>query len=249
MSNDKGWLSDNAKLDRSRGVPLYMELQATLRSAIESGELKPRDAIPGERDLCAHYGISRITVRKAVGGLVDEGLLERMHGSGTYVAIRIEKQFSLLSSFSEDMAARGKMVHSRWLARENTTATPEEALAFGSRLGASVYRFTRVRFADDDALAYEISTVPHFTLANEHALTTSLYGALHETGNRPVRALQRLRAVQLTSTQAKELAVLENATALFIERRGFNAKGQMVELSKSWYRGDAYDFVAELSSG
>jgi len=247
MSDDKGWLGDNAKLDRPRGVPLYMQLQATIRSAIESGELKPRDAIPGERDLCAHYGISRITVRKAVVGLVDEGLLERMHGSGTYVAVRIEKQFSLLSSFSEDMAARGKKVHARWLGRENTTATPEEALAFGSRLGANVYRFTRVRFADD-ALAYEISTVPHFALANEHSLTTSLYGALRETGNRPVRALQRLRAVQLNAIQANELAVPENATALFIERRGFNAKGQMVELSKSWYRGDSYDFVAELSS-
>ncbi len=242
-----GFFGVVAALDSSLPAPLYIQMQNSIREGIKHGALKPRDAIPSERELSTRLDISRITVRKAIGGLVDEGLLVRYHGSGTYVAARIEKQFSLLSSFSEDMAARGKTVRSRWLARESALATPEEAIAFGSSLDARVYRFTRVRYADEEALAFEVSTAPQFTLRNEDAVTTSFYAALAETGNRPIRALQRLRAVKLDAIHARELDVEAGASALFIERRGYNAQGQMVELSKSWYRGDAYDFVAEVS--
>src|SRR5687768_18569155 len=90
-------------LDALGRGPLYQRLQLALRGAIESGLLGAEEALPAERDLAADFGVSRITVRKALDGLVGEGLLIRRQGAGTFVAGRVEKQFSKLTSFSEDM--------------------------------------------------------------------------------------------------------------------------------------------------
>jgi GntR family transcriptional regulator len=80
--------------------PLYRRVQDALRGAIETSLLKPQDALPPERDLAADFGVSRITVRKALDALVAEGLLTRKQGAGTFVAGRVEKQFAKLTSFS-----------------------------------------------------------------------------------------------------------------------------------------------------
>jgi len=95
-------------------APLYMQLQKILRDAIVSRVISPEAAIPPERDLAEEYGVSRLTVRKAIEGLVSEGLITRRRGAGTFVAPRVEKSFSKLSSFSEDMISRGRLPHSRW---------------------------------------------------------------------------------------------------------------------------------------
>ncbi len=241
---------DHVVLDgASRPGPLYLQLQDAIRSAIENGELLPRATLPPEREISARLGISRITVRKAISGLVEEGLLVRQQGSGTYVAARIDKQFAKISSFSEDMAASGRDVTSRWLDRSSGRITTEEALAFGQSLGSKVFRFHRVRCADGEPLAIEMTTIPDFALPSLKLVDTSLYVALEAHDNRPVRALQRLRAVSLDASQAKLLDIEVQSPALYIERRGFNARGQMVELTKSWYRGDTYDFVSEINGG
>ena len=73
----------------------------------ERGVVRPEEALPAERDLASELSVSRITVRKAMDALVADGLLIRRQGAGTFVAGRVEKQFAKLSSFSEDMAARG----------------------------------------------------------------------------------------------------------------------------------------------
>ena len=115
-------------LDPAGSLPLYQQLQRALREAIESRVLGPDDALPAERQLAADLSVSRITVRKAIDGLVDEGLLVRRQGSGNFVCARIEKNFAKLTSFSEDMRARGRNPHSEWLKKSEGTVTPEEAL-------------------------------------------------------------------------------------------------------------------------
>lgn len=228
--------------------PLYRQLQDALRRAIESSVLGPQDALPPERDLATDFEVSRITVRKALDGLVSEGLLLRKQGAGTFVSGRVEKQFAKLTSFSEDMAARGRTPRSEWLMRASGTVTPEESLALGLSPGAAVYRFNRIRFADDMPMALEYSKVPGFGLTSADAVEDSLYSALQAEGNRPTRALQRLRAVLIDDERAELLRVDPGAPALYIERRGFLDDGRVIEATESWYRGDAYDFVAELNS-
>ena len=229
-------------------APLYQQLQRALRQAINQRVLSPEDALPAERDLAEEFSVSRITVRKALDGLVNEGLLIRRQGAGTFVAARVEKSFSKLSSFSEDMAARGRTAHSVWLSRSRGAVTPDESMAMGLSPGTAVYRFNRIRYADGVTMALEFSTVPAYALASADEVQTSLYEALEQTGHRPVRALQRLRAVLFTQEQADLLGVKAKDAGLLIERRGFLADGQAVELTQSFYRGDAYDFVAELST-
>lgn len=235
-------------LDESNSQPLYQQLQRGLRQAIEMKLLGPDDALPPERDLAEEFKVSRITVRKALDGLVSEGLLTRRQGSGTFVAGRVEKNFSKLTSFSEDMVARGRTPHSVWLKKSKGTVTPEEALTMGLSPGTPVYRFNRLRFADDAPMALEFCTVQAFCLPSIDAVESSLYMALEKAGYRPVRALQRLRAVLFNAEQAELLRAQPGDAGLLVERRGFLRDGQAVEFSQSYYRGDTYDFVAELNA-
>ena len=236
-------------LDEQAHGPLYQKLHRALRQAIVDKRLSVDDALPAERDIATDINVSRITVRKAIQALVDEGLVSRRHGAGTFIAARVEKSFSKLSSFTEDMAARGWAARSTWLRRSEGAVTPEESLMLGLSPGSSVYRFHRIRFADDQPMALETSTIPGYCLPSVEAVGSSLYEALEAAGNRPVRALQRLRAVIFDAAQCEVLGLEPGSPGLLIERRGFLPDGRSVELTQSWYRGDMYDFVAELNAG
>jgi GntR family transcriptional regulator len=235
-------------LDESSAQPLYQQLQRALRGAIENGIIAPDDALPPERDLAEMLKVSRITVRKAIDELVEDGLLIRKQGSGTFVSNRVEKNFAKLTSFSEDMRARGRQPRSVWLNRAQGTVTPEESLTLRSSPGTPVFRFHRIRYADDAPMAIEHATVIASCLGSLDDVENSLYEALERTGNRPVRALQRLRAVLLTAEQAKLLKAQEGEAGLLVARVGYLKDGRAVEYSQSWYRGEIYDFVAELSA-
>lgn len=230
------------------GAPLYLRLQKVLRHAVQTQLLRPQEALPPERDLAVDFEVSRITVRKALDGLVEEGLLTRRQGAGTFVNGVVEKQFSKLTSFSEDMATRGRAVRSRWLGRSEGAVRSEEALTLGLSPGTRVFRFERVRYADEMPMAIEHSVISGSALGGIDAVGSSLYEALQATGSRPVRALQRLRAILFDAEQAALLGIEQGAPGLFIERRGYLQDGRPVEVTHSWYRGDSYDFVAELNA-
>lgn len=235
------------RLSAGDSAPLYLQLQRVLRQAIETQILSADEALPAERELADAFEVSRVTVRKALDGLVDAGLLTRRHGAGTFVATRVEKNFASITSFTEDMLARGRHPHSEWLARTEGLVTPEEAMALGLSPGTRVFRFTRIRYADEQSMALEYSTIPASYLRSLDAVEESLYEALGDA--RPVRALQRLRAVLFVAEQAELLDIEVGAPALEIERRGYAQDGRTVEFTRSLYRGDSYDYVAEFGSG
>lgn len=224
----------------------YQQLSNILRASIAGRDFAPGGAIPPERTLAERYDVSRVTVRRAVDELVAEGLLIRRHGAGTFVVDRVEKQFAKLSSFSEDMISRGRIPSSRWLDRTESFVTPDESLSLGLSPGSRIYRFARVRCADGIAMALERSTIAGYALTDSDAVVDSLYAALDRTGHRPVRALQKLRAILVDAESAAIMDIEPGAPGLLIERRGFLADGRIVETTESLYRGDAYDFIAEL---
>jgi len=238
-----------AHLSETSNLPLYQRLQRALRSAIEQHLLKPEDALPAERQLAADLAISRITVRKAIDGLVGEGVLVRRPGSGNFINTRIEKNFAKLTSFSEDMRARGRTPRSVWLKRSEGTVTPDEAMRLRLSPGAAVYRFHRMRYADDVPMCLEYATIVASCLPSLEAVDVSMYDALERAGNRPVRALQRLSALLLNAEQAALLQAREGDAGLAVERLGFLRDGRAVEFCRSYFRGDMYDFVAELNAG
>ncbi len=230
----------------ARRAPAYQHLRRTLQHAIENGELEPQQALPGERDLAKLLDVSRVTVRKAISGLVAEGLLVQRQGAGTFVAERIVKSFSLLTSFTNDLRARGLDPRSQVIEHGIGEVTPEEAMALNLSPGALVVRSYRLRTASGQPLALERTTVPQSVLPDSAEIGPSLYEAFAARGIRPVRALQRLRAIAFDAEQARLMQLPEGSPGLFIERRAFLADGRVVEFTRSFYRGDAYDFVAEL---
>lgn len=237
---------------RGAPTPLYLRLKRTIEDALHGGLIRPGDALPSERDIAASAEVSRVTVRKAVRDLVDAGVLVQRHGSGTFVAkpvARVEQSLSRLSSFSEDMARRGLAVQSVWLERGVFPPLPEEVMALGLSAGEQVSRVWRLRVAGDTPLAIERAALSASVLPEPETIGSSLYQALEKTGHRPVRGIQRISAVNLAAEDAKLLGVMPGAASLNIERISFLPTGRPVEFTRSVYRGDAYDFVAELSWG
>jgi GntR family transcriptional regulator, N-acetylglucosamine utilization regulator len=236
--------------DRETGSgPRYVQLRARIQAAIESGLLPPAAALPSEREIAALTGFSRVTVRKAIQALVDDGTVMQRQGSGSFVtdrSARVEQSLSHLTSFSEDMTRRGMTPTVRWLERSICLPSPEETVALALAANASVSRIARLRLADDRPMAIEKAALPVDILPNPIAVTTSLYEVLEQDGNRPVRAIQKISAINLSAADASLLGIEDGAAGLRIERISYLPSGRVVEFTKSIYRGDAYDFVAEL---
>lgn len=236
-----------APLSPTDPLPLYLQLARRLRGMIADGQ--GDGALPSERELAERFGVSRVTVRKALRELIAEGLLHQRQGAGTFVnrSPHVEQRLSALTSFSEDMQSRGMEAGSRWLSRTVAVATPEEAMALGLPPGAKVARLHRLRLAGGVPMALELATLPLRFLPNPQEVTGSLYAVLRQNGFPPHRALQRLTALCLTPDQAALLDVPEGTAALYIERRTMLEDGTPLELVRSQYRGGVYDFVVELN--
>lgn len=238
--------------DSASSGPLYKRLALALTGLIQEGLLKPGTALPAERDLAEALQVGRVTVRTAYRDLLASGALESHHGSGTFVSQKVERmEQSLwrLSSFSADMRSRGRSPAARILSRTVSKPAPDEIFRLGLGVDEPVLRLDRLRLADGLPLAIERAVVPLKFLGEDRADEGSLYDALAEKGFRPVHALQRLTAVTLDPSSAAILDVQPGAPALLIERLSRLQDQRVVEYTRSHYRGDAYDFVAELKIG
>ena len=237
------WLS-------STGGPRYLQLRRHLYQAIRSGEIEPETPLPPEREIASMTGLSRVTVRKAMGALVQEGLITQRRGSGSFVADRaqrVEQSLSGLTSFTEDMASRGMTVRSKWIERGLFLPTAKEIEVLDLGEDAYVARLARLRSAEGVPLAIERASLPQNILPNPLQVETSLYEVLGQSGNRPVRAIQRISATNLKAEDADILNVEVGVAGLKIERTSYLPSDKIVEFTQSIYRGDKYDFVAQLS--
>src|SRR5574337_1223043 len=189
-------LNEYRRLTVASHGPAYLRLRRAIRSSIERGALEPGQVLPSERDLAQQLALSRVTVRKAIAGLVGDGVLRQRHGAGTFVAERIVKPLSV------------------FLEREVGEVTPEESMAMNLSPGAEVSRLYRLRYGADEPLAVERSSIPRAVLADPALVVDSLYEALEKLGCRPVRGLQRLRAVNFNAEQARLLKLPAGSAGL-----------------------------------
>ncbi len=227
-------------------MPLYEQMADNIRQLIVAGEITAGEALPSERKLIEITGTSRVTIRKAIDQLIDEGLLFRRQGAGTYIAEQIEQSGEELTGFTTDAKHRGESPTSLWLVRTVATPTEDEARHLSISLGDRVARLGRVRVSDGEPLAIEHAVVPIALLPNPDSVQESLYSILKKNGNHPVSGTQKLCAALATPTEAGLLSISENSEILRIERNTFLADGTPVEYTRSAYRGDKYAFVTEL---
>ena len=231
-------------------TPRYIRLAKIIRNMIEDGHLVADEAIPSERMMVDATQLSRVTVRRAMSKLAEEGWVEQRHGSGTFVSPRlgrIEQPLSELTGFHEDMILHGRRPTSEWLDRRLDLPTTHEAMTLGLSPGERIARLHRLRLADDEPLAIEYATVPASCLPSIETVTSSLYEAMSSNGCLPDKAFQRMQACRLPEAEAHHLRLNVGEPVLYIERLSRLSSGRAVEFTRSYYRADRYDFVAELS--
>jgi GntR family transcriptional regulator, N-acetylglucosamine utilization regulator len=229
------------------GLPLHKRLKTALKSLIVSNAMKRGSVLPSEREMSEALMLSRVTVRKAIELLAEDGVVRRRHGAKTEVISPVEKSLSNLASFSEDMIARGLEPGSTWVSKEKGRPSPAEAMALALPPNAEIVRLRRIRTGDGKPVAFETSAIPAKILRTFDLVDNSLYKTLAKFGALPQRAMQRLRVRSASSKDSSLLQCAIGSPLLIIERRCFLADERPIEFTESRYRGDVYDFVTELS--
>jgi GntR family transcriptional regulator len=234
--------------------PLYSQTADALRAGITEGGWRQGDRLPSEVQLCEKFGVSSITMRRAVATLVNEGLLVRIQGKGTYVASNhaVIQGPPRLTSFTQDMELRGWQSTARLLGMDTVRAPLSYATRLGVPEGALLVNIRRVRLADDHPVAIQLTHLPallfpgieRFDFARE-----SLYEVMQrEYGVKPAVASETYRASKVTAEEAALLEVPPDSAALRAERLMSDSTGRRVELVESVMRGDRYTLSLRLSA-
>ncbi|MCU1595579.1 MAG: transcriptional regulator, GntR family [Frankiales bacterium] len=241
----------DVRVDRSNPIPLYYQVAQQLESAIESGELAVGERLENEIALADRYGLSRPTMRSAIGHLVDKGLLVRQRGVGTQVIRRSVERPVRLTSLFEDLVSAEQLPSTRVLLLERLPADDGVANQLGISVGTEVVHLERLRFAREEPLAVLRNWLP-VAVAGDFSSTDleehGLYTLLGRTGTRIEEAKQRIGATAAEAKEARLLGVRKGAPLLTMERLSYNAKGRAVELGNHAYDSSRYSFTITLQS-
>jgi GntR family transcriptional regulator len=238
-------------ITRASKLPLHHQLYDLLRGKIRSGEWIEGQMIPTEPEMIIQYGVSRIVIRQVLNRLVNEGLIFRQQGRGSFVAERrLEEGLSRIISFTEDMRQRGLTPKTRVLFKGLVPAAEDIAEHLGIQAGDELARLERLRLANDEPMSIEESYLVHSYfpgVLNEDFALVPLRQSLHQNfGVRITRARQVIRAVQATSEEARLLTTRRKSPLLLIERISFSEQNLPVEFLRIYYRGDRYSLYNDL---
>lgn len=229
--------------------PIYIQIHNKIKQTIESGKWKVGDRIPAERELAVQFGVSRMTLRQAIQTLVDEGILERHVGSGTFVARQKvqERMSSGVTSFTEIIESQGKKASSKTISYLVTTPSISESdrLALGN--GEKVLRMERIRYADDLPICFEVATLP-YDLVKDYVrsqISVSLYRTLEENGLTIGHAEQNISATLAPERIAEYLAVKRGAAILRLRQTTSLSDGRPFEYVRTQYVGERFEFYLE----
>jgi GntR family transcriptional regulator len=233
---------------------LYTQVADALRARIAAKVWNQGDRIPAEPQLCEEFGVSSITMRRAVANLVAEGLLVRWPGKGTFVTADhvVVQGPPQLTSFTEDLQGRGWTSTSGVLSVETVAAEPEIGGKLGLHSGALATVIRRVRLADDIPMAIQDAYVPASLvpgISRYDFSRDSIYRVLQEEyGIHPATATETYRASGATSEDAELLEIKTGDAVFRVERLTTDAAGRRIELVQSVIRGDRYTLAVSLSA-
>lgn len=223
-------------------VPRYRTIERSLRERVAT--LRPGDALPSDSELCAEFGVSRMTARSAMQLLADEGLIERVPGRGSFVAEpSTHRRADRLMSFSREMARQGRVPSSRIVTREIRPARSVDAAGLNVREGDPVVVLQRVRCADGVPVALETAVLERRVAPAVMAADVtngSLHAALQAAGH----VLRRGRAtITAAAASAMDTRLLDTASGapMLVERRVIlDGDGQPLETTESRYPAERY---------
>jgi GntR family transcriptional regulator len=237
---------------KSGPLPRYYQLKELIREKVRSGDWQPGRPIPSERELCEQYGISRMTARQSITELVNEGLLYREQGRGTFVGRpKISQQLLRLTGFTEDMRARAQRPGAKVLAAEMWAADEPIADRLRVRTGQPIFRLRRLRLADSEPLALETAFVSFIgceRLLDDDLERHSLYRLLETKYDRPLlEAEQEVEAGLAGDDEAGLLGIAVGGPVLHTRRLTYTERQRPIEYATAVYRGDKYTFYTRLA--
>lgn len=232
-----------SKLSLESDIPLYSQLVNIIKRNITAGTLAPGDLIPSESELCKTFDISRSTVRQAVSMLEDEGLVIRKQGRGTYVAEpKMSRKTEKLYSFTTEVQSLGLKPSSKLVEYEIIEPTPDivKMLELDGP-ETKVYKFSRIRYSDGEALILESSFYPQYLypeLTRPMLEKSSFYSLLTERGIVPYEAVDSYEAVVMSRREAELLGCRPGSAAFSVQRVTRTEDGRPYEFTQSLVRGD-----------
>lgn len=229
----------------SKTLPLYFQIYEALKSQMANGTYPPGSRLPSETALATRFGVTRMTVRQALGKLHAEGLILTRRGIGTFTALaKFERQATRMTDLHEDLLERGHKPGSRVLALRTGEFPPDLAERLGLPLGEPMLHLSRLRLADDEPVAVNDAYLRHALcpgLEREDFRDVSLYALLeHRYGLALGHAEQRVQAVLAGAAHATLLGVRRGSPLLHIERLTFLKDGPALGLTEAYYRADRY---------
>ena len=223
--------------------PLYRQLMQRLRADIAAGVYPVHSRIPSEQELCGVYGVSRITVRKALGELMQEGLLKRQQGKGTFVcAPRLQGDLRDVNSFHEACRLMGCEPSTRVIHAQFVRAGEDDRAKLDC-MGEQVIEITRLRLADDLPVMIETNRFP-LTCAwlLDEQLTDSLYRLLETRQLVPKRGIHELSLTYATATEARLLTVDPGSALMRLDQVVYDQHDRPLHTSHQVIRGDRFTF-------
>ena len=225
--------------------PLWIQTAELIRGQIDKGILKRGSRLTPERELCEQLGISRVTLRRALRQLVEEGVLSASHGRGWYITQTAPKKEwpNRLESFSETAARMGLRTHSTVLRAESGAASLDEAEQLGIAPGTVLFRLERVRFLEGVAIAVDLTRVRLALVPEIETVdfaTRSLYATLTEAGIEPVRADSTIEAAKADERTAGLLNIAAGDPLLVMWQRAVGARQEPLFVSDIHYAGERY---------
>lgn len=232
-------------IDKSSPIPVYYQLKEDFRGKIAQGFWKVGQCIDSERELAEHYGVSRMTIRQALGELVQEGILVREKGKGTFVCEPKVKQQDMMS-FSEIIAKSGRNLDTKVLEFENIE-TPEELQDIFHF--EHLYKINRMRIVDGEYVANEIVYIPcdYCGYLNEEILQGSLFKVLEDFGYDIVSSESSIKAIIMEEEHKKLFNTREQIPLLKTYNKTFTDKGKLLFVEEAIYRSDKFILEVNIS--
>lgn len=228
-------------------VPLYTQIKEILRDRILDGTYQTHQQMPSESELMGTFGVSRITVRQALGDLQKEGLIFKIHGKGTYVSKpKAFQNVAALQGFGEAMSSMGYETFSRVVGHKNLPATAAIATKLGAREGEEIVELRRVRYLNRAPISLDVTYVPKSIgerLVKEDLAHRDVFLILENDYGIALGAAElQIESMLADDYLARQLQVEEGAPVLRIERLTLTADGRPIDFEYLYYRGDAFQY-------
>ncbi len=235
----------NGRIDRTTPVPLYFQIAEQLRNQMLNQKMHQGDLLTTDERLQQEFEVSRATARRAIDELVDEGLVERITGKGTFVIDqRLRVPLPAMLSFTEELKRRGMSPTTRVVSVGLFPASMRASQALGLEAETRVLRLERIRFADGTPILHTVDILPeNIGICPEEDFSGSLYQLMESRGIRLAECQNLIEAAVTDHQISKLLQVKKGFPILSLRRTSYDAKGRPVLYEDAACRGDLYTYA------